>query len=107
MPTYIESLSKLQQQSLDSLKQIQATQLAALTTISQIVSDVPAFKPAAAFENLPTFAELADLNAAFARSILEQQSAYATQLAGVFTATQQNVAKAAERVGATAVSTTK
>ena len=91
MPTYIESLSKLQQQSLDSLKQIQATQLAALTTISQIVSDVPAFKPAAAF----------------ARSILEQQSAYATQLAGVFTATQQNVAKAAERVVATAGSTTK
>jgi hypothetical protein len=85
--TYIESLSKLQQQSLDALKQAQATQLAALTTIGQIVADVPAFKPVAAFENLPTFAELTDLNAAFARSILEQQSAYAMQLAGVFTAT--------------------
>jgi hypothetical protein len=105
--TYIESLGKLQQQSLDALKQAQATQLAALTTIGQIVADVPAFKPAAAFENLPTFAELADLNAAFARSILEQQSAYATQLAGVFTTTQQNVAKVAERLVATGAPSTK
>jgi hypothetical protein len=107
MSTYIESLGKLQQQSLDALKQAQATQLAALTTIGQIVADVPAFKPGAAFENLPTFAELADLNAAFARNILEQQSAYASQLAGVFTATQQNVTKVAERVVATAASSTK
>jgi hypothetical protein len=85
MSTYIESLSKLQQQSLEAIKQAQAAQLAALTTLGQIVADVPAFKPAAAFENLPTFAELAELNASFARSILEQQSAYVSQLAGVFT----------------------
>jgi len=33
MATYLETLGKLQQQSLDALKQVQATQLAALTTI--------------------------------------------------------------------------
>jgi hypothetical protein len=107
MSTYIESLSNLQSQSLDALKQVQATQLAALSTIGQIVTDVPALRPEAAFANLPTFAELAELNAAFARSFLEQQSAYASQLAGIFTATQQNVAKVAERVVATAAPSTK
>lgn len=107
MPTYIESLSKLQAQSLDALKQVQATQLAALSTLGQIVTDVPAFRPEAGLGNLPTFAELAELNATFARSFLEQQSAYASQLAGIFSATQQNVAKVAERVVTAAAPSTK
>ena len=102
MATYLETLGKLQQQSLDALKQVHATQLATLTTIGKLVSDVPAFKPASVLENIPTFAELTELNAAFARNVLEQQNAYASQLAGIFTATQKNVVEAADRVVQTA-----
>ena len=100
--TYLETLGKLQEQSLEALKQVQATQLAALTTIGELVSNVPPFKPASNLGSLPTFAELAELNAAFVRSVLEQQNAYASQLAGMVTATQKNVVEAAERVVQTA-----
>lgn len=107
MATYLETIGKLQQQALDVLKQAQATQLAALTTLGELVSDVPAFKPAAALENVPTFAELAELNASFARNILEQQNDYAAKLAGLFTATQKNVVDAADRIVQTASVTAK
>ena len=97
MATYLETLGKLQQQSLEALKQAQATQLAALTTLGELVSDVPAFRPASVLESIPTFAELTELYAAFARNVLEQQNAYASQLAGIFTETQKNVVDVADR----------
>ncbi len=97
MATYLETIEKLQQTGLDALKQAQATQLAALTTLGELVTDVPAYKPAAFFENLPTFAELAELNSSFARNVLEQQKTYASQLAGIFAATQKSVVDAAGR----------
>lgn len=96
MATYIETIGKLQQQSLDAIKQAQATQLAALSTVADLVSEVPAFRPAGA-ENLPSFAELAELNAAFARNVLEQQNVYASQLAGIFTVASKNITDAADR----------
>jgi hypothetical protein len=98
MVTYLETLGKLQQQSLEALKQVQATQLATLSTIGELVSTVPAFRPATGFENLPSFAELTELNTAFARNVLEQQNAFASQLAGIFTVTHKNAVNAAERV---------
>ncbi len=97
MATYLETLGKLQQQSLDAIKQAQATQLATLTTIGELVSTVPAFRPEAALENVPSFAELAELNASFTRNVIEQQNAYASQLAGLFTVAQQNVIDVADR----------
>ena len=100
--TYLETIAKLQAQSLDALKQAQATQVATLTTIGEIVSNVPSFQPSAPLGALPTLAELTELNTAFAKSVLEQQSAFASQLAGVFTVTQKNVVNAAERVIQTA-----
>src|ERR1700676_4281119 len=102
MATYLETLGKLQEQSLEALKQVQATQLAALTTIGELVSTVPPFRSATTPASLPTFAELAEQSASFVRSLIEQQNAYAQQLAGVFTATQTNVVEAAERVVQTA-----
>ena len=100
--TYLETIAKLQAQSLDALKQAQATQVATLTTIGEIVSNVPSFQPSMPLGNLPTLAELTELNTTFAKSVLEQQSAFASQLAGVFTVTQKNVVNAAERVIQTA-----
>jgi hypothetical protein len=105
--TYLETLGKLQEQSLEALKQVQATQLAALTTIGELVSTVPPFRSPSAAGSLPTFAELSEMNASFVRSLLEQQNAYASQLAGMFTATQKNVVEAAERVVQTATATAK
>ena len=97
MATYIETLGKLQEQSLDALKQAQAAQLAALGTIADLAGEIPAFGPATAVENLPTFAELTELNAAFARNVLEQQNAYASQFAGLFTVACKNATDAAGR----------
>ncbi len=97
MATYLETIEKVQQTSLDALKQVQATQLSVLASFGDLVSDVPAFKPSAMLENLPTFAQLAELNASFTRSVLEQQKAYASQLAGLFTVTQRQVVDAADR----------
>jgi hypothetical protein len=105
MATYLETLGKLQQQSLDALKQVQATQIAALSTIGELVSTVPAFRPATGFENLPSFAELTELNSAFARNVLEQQNAFVSQLAGIFTVTHKNATDAAERVITNAATT--
>ena len=102
--TYLETLGKLQEQSLEALKQVQATQLAALTTIGELVSTVPPFRTPSA-GSLPTFAELSELNASYVRSLLEQQNAFASQLAGVFTAGQKNVVEAAERVVQSAATT--
>jgi hypothetical protein len=103
--TYLETLGKLQAQTLEAVKQVQATQLAALTTIGELVSNVPPFRTPESAGSLPTFAELAEQNAAFVRSMIEQQNAYASQLAGMFTATQKNVVEAAERVVQTAANT--
>jgi hypothetical protein len=97
---YLETLGKLQQQSLDALKQTQAIQLATLTTIGELVSEAPALRPA--LENVPTFAELAELNAAFARNVIEQQQAYAAQITGLVGATQKNVVDAAGRAAQSA-----
>ncbi len=98
MATYLETIEKLQNTGLDALKQAQATQLAALTTIGQLVAEAPAYQPSGFFESLPTFAQLTELNASFTRSLLEQQKAYASQLAGIFASAQQNAVDVAGRV---------
>lgn len=98
MATYLEILGKLQTQSLDGLKQMQATQLAALTTVGELVSATPGFRPMSGTESFPSFAEIAELNTTFVRNVLEQQNAFASQLAGMFTNTQKDVVDAADRI---------
>src|ERR1700733_23450 len=107
MATYLETIGKLQQQALDSLKQVQAAQLAPLTPVGELVTNVPAFQPASGIPSLPTFAELAELNTAFVRNVIEQQNAFASQLAGIFTTSQKNVVEAADRIVKTATPVTK
>ena len=98
MATYLETLGKLQQQSLDALKQVQASQLAALTTIGELVSSAPGMRPMSGTESLPSMAEIAELNTTFVRNVIEQQNAFASQLAGVCTTTQKNVVDAAQSI---------
>jgi hypothetical protein len=79
MSSTLETLGQLQSQSLDALKGVQDAQLAALTSLREIAAQTP---------TLPTVAvwnELVELNTAFVGKLFEQQSAYATQLVGLFT----------------------
>ncbi len=107
--TYIETLEKLQQQGLDTLKQAQSVQLAAMGSVRDAVANLPTLPVPAipSFESLPTFAELAQLNVTFAQKVLEQQSVFALQLADLFGAAQKDAAAAADRVVKTTAQTTQ
>jgi hypothetical protein len=80
--TALKTLGNLQQQSLDALKDVQAAQYTALTSLRELATQAPA---------LPTVAgwnELIELNTTFIGKLFEQQSAYATQLVNLFTLTK-------------------
>ena len=82
---YIELLGKLQAQTLEGLKQVQAVQVATLTTAREIAANLPSITSLPTVEGLPTVSQLAELNTNFASQLLEQQKAYAGQLAELFT----------------------
>ena len=92
MATTHDLIAKLQAQSLDTLKQAQAAHVAALETIREVVAEIPT-SPAAAVESLPTITDVVELNSKFAKQLLDQQNAYATQLATIFTAAQKAAQK--------------
>jgi len=81
---YLEILAKIQAQTLDNLKQIQAVQIATLTTARELVTNVPT-PSVPTVEGIPTLAQVAELNTSFATQLLDQQKAYANQLAELFT----------------------
>lgn len=85
MATYLEMLAKLQAQTLDGLKQIQAVQVNALTTAREMVASMPTTPTMPTMEGMPTLAQIADLNTSFATQLLDQQKAFAGQLAELFT----------------------
>jgi hypothetical protein len=83
MTSYLDTLAKIQDQGIETLKQAQTVQLAAVTSLRDAAKALPALPKV---EGFPTLAELAELNASFATKVLEQQTAFVSQLAGVFTA---------------------
>jgi len=87
MATYLEMLAKIQTQALDNLKAIQAVQVATLTTARELVESLPtptSVPTMPTIEGLPTVAQISELNTSFASQLLEQQKAYAAQLADLF-----------------------
>ncbi len=64
--TYLETIEKLQQQGLETLKQAQAAQIATLTSIREIAASVPLTPAVPSLDKLPTFAELTELSQTFA-----------------------------------------
>lgn len=74
MATYLEILEKLQTQTLDNVKQLQAVQIATLTTVRELIADLPNAK------GMPTFAQITDLGASFANKLLDQQKAFVDEL---------------------------
>jgi hypothetical protein len=83
--SYIELLQKLQAQTLESLKQIQNVQVATLTTTREMVASLPTMTSVPTIESMPSVAQIAEINTQFASQLLDQQKAYATQLAELFT----------------------
>lgn len=85
--TYLAILEKIQSQTLENLKQIQAVQVSTLTTARELVSSLPSIASppgTATVEGLPTLAQLTEMNTAFATQLLDQQKAFASQLAELF-----------------------
>ncbi len=85
--TYLDLLAKFQEQGLDTLKQAQSAYVDTLASTRSMVEKLPAMPamPAMpAIEGLPTVEELTELNSAFLDKVIEQQKAFAKQLAEVF-----------------------
>ena len=95
--TYLETIEKLQLQGLETLKQAQAAQLATLASMRDIAAGAPVMTEIPSFEKLPTFAELAELGTSFTKKLVEQQTAYVTELVGVFANAQKEAAVAVDR----------
>jgi hypothetical protein len=77
--TYLEILQKIQAQTLDNVKQIQAVQISTLTAVRELIAELPTAK------GVPTFAQISELGTSFVTHLLEQQKAFASQLADVGT----------------------
>jgi hypothetical protein len=77
MTTYLEVLQKLQAQTLENVKQIQAVQIATLTTARELIAELPTAK------GFPTLAQATEFGNSFATQLLDQQKAFVNQLAAV------------------------
>jgi hypothetical protein len=95
--TYLETIEKLQQQGLETLKQAQAVQIATLTSIREIVGSAPLTPAMPSLDKLPTFAELTDVSQTFVKQLAAQQSTYVAELAGFFSTVQKDAAAALDK----------
>ena len=96
MANYLEILEKIQAQTLDNVKQIEAAQIATLTTARELIAELPTAK------GVPTFAQITELVTSFATQVLDQQKAFASQVADVIThAVESNplVKSTSEKIG--------
>jgi hypothetical protein len=75
MSTYLEIIEKLQNQTLDNVKKLQAVQIATLTTARELIAELPNTK------GLPTLSQITELGSTFANQLLDQQKTFVTQLA--------------------------
>lgn len=97
--TYLDMISKLQQQSLQALKQAQETQLAALSTAREIATQF-ASAPVPTPDAVPSLGALTELTSSFATQMLDQQKAYANRLAGFFDTARKEATEQVTRVTA-------
>jgi hypothetical protein len=75
MATYLEIIEKLQNQTLDNVKKLQAVQIATLRTARELIAELPTTK------GVPTFAQMTELGTSFANQLLDQQKVFVDQLA--------------------------
>jgi hypothetical protein len=94
--TYVDLISNLQKQGLNAVKQAQDVQLAALNSLRDVAAQL-ASAPFPTAENVPTPAKIVELNANFASAFVEQQKAFALQLAGFFEDARKDISSQAAR----------
>ena len=86
--TYLEVLQKIQDQALDNLKKLEAVQLSTLTTVREILAELPSLTTVPSLptiEGVPTFKQIVELNSSFATQLLDQEKNFANQLTDLFT----------------------
>jgi tRNA uridine 5-carbamoylmethylation protein Kti12 len=77
MTTYLEVLQKIQNQTLDNIKQLQAVQIATFRTARELIVALPTAK------GVPTLSEVTELSSSFVNKVLDQQKVFVDELADV------------------------
>jgi hypothetical protein len=77
MTTYLEVLQKIQNQTLDNIKQMQAVQIATFRTARELIAALPTAK------GMPTLSEVTELSSSFVNKVLDQQKVFVDELADV------------------------
>ncbi len=92
--TYIDTIEKLQAQGLEALKQAQAAQISAVSSVRELITNATSKLPGAqSFRNIPTvISQVSELNSAFAVKLIEQQNEYVNQLVNVLKSAQAETA---------------
>jgi hypothetical protein len=82
---YIDTIEKLQRQGLEALKQAQAAQTAAVSSIRELVTNATGTLPGTdALRNIPAVvSKINELNTSYAMKLIEQQNAYVSELVNV------------------------
>jgi hypothetical protein len=79
--TYLELLEKIQAQTLDNVKQIEAAQISTLQTVREVAADLPS---AMSSPNVPTLSQVVALATSFATELVDQEKAFVNQVSEVF-----------------------
>jgi hypothetical protein len=85
--TYLEILEKIQTQTLDNVKQIEAVQISTLQTVREVVASLPTMMSSPSvptIEGIPTLSQVVELTTSFATVLLDQEKAFVSQLTEVF-----------------------
>jgi hypothetical protein len=85
--TYLEILEKIQAQTLDNVKQAEAAQISTLQTVREVAASLPSLMNLPnlpTIEGMPTLGQVVEMNSSFATQLLDQEKAFASQLAEVF-----------------------
>jgi hypothetical protein len=99
---FADTIEKLQTQGLETLKQAQAAQIAAVNSVKELVnnatSKIPSTTP---LGNIPAVVtQINELNASYAVKLIEQQNDYVNQLVSLFKSVQLKPEAATEKTEA-------
>ena len=83
--SYVDTIEKFQTQGLEAIKQVQAAQLSAVSSLREMFVNATAKLPnAQTFSNIPTvISQISELNSTFAVKLIEQQNDYVNALINV------------------------
>ena len=83
---FTDTIEKLQNQGLETLKQAQAAQIAAVNSVRDLVNNATSKIPSSAnLGNVPgVVTQINELNASYAVKLIEQQNEYVNQLVSLF-----------------------